>query len=428
LTEFAARLAGPRASQRVLSAVVLLAGLVLVTAGAIALRPHPAERTAAAPADPVGLRRGAAARADFDRIAASRAVRARHSAALAEDAALGLARGLFTSNRGGIVAAAARATGRRSLIVRAARGSGFGANALEAIFFVDHHAATARTLRRTVRFLVKARRRLGRRDLALEAHALGIGTLRHAIAAYGRTEPTYAELYFGSTPNRHAAAWSGLAAGGDYYWQLLAAERILRLYRHHPAALAYEAHLQARKNSAEEAMHPRPVTPQFRTPDAIARAWRHHILRTIPHDSARTHLAVSRFLGQEAHALGRSRRLYVGLRPQALDVLLYIGRRVHELSGARKPLLVSSAVRDDRYQRVLQRVNANAARAYSMHTTGYAFDIERTYASRRQAAAFQFVLDRLTAVGAIAYIHEYAAIHIAAASDAKAKLALLGLG
>jgi hypothetical protein len=85
-------------------------------------------------------------------------------------------------------------------------------------------------------------------------------------------------------------------------------------------------------------------------------------------------------------------------------------------------------VRDQRYQRVLTRVNVNATRAYSMHTTGYAFDIARNYSSRRQAAAFQFVLDRLAAVGAIAYIHEYAAIHIAVASDARAKLTLLDLG
>ena len=93
-----------------------------------------------------------------------------------------------------------------------------------------------------------------------------------------------------------------------------------------------------------------------------------------------------------------------------------------------KPLLVTSAVRDRRYQRVLLRVNANAARTYSLHTTGYAFDIARAYGSRRQAAAFQLVLDRLQAVNAIAYIREAAAIHIAVASDAPAKLALLNLG
>jgi hypothetical protein len=74
-------------------------------------------------------------------------------------------------------------------------------------------------------------------------------------------------------------------------------------------------------------------------------------------------------------------------------------------------------------------VNANAARTYSMHTTGYAFDIARAYASPRQARAFQFVLDRLSAVNAIAYIREAEAIHIAVASDAPQKLkALEALG
>jgi hypothetical protein len=133
-------------------------------------------------------------------------------------------------------------------------------------------------------------------------------------------------------------------------------------------------------------------------------------------------------MGEEAHKLGRSPRLYRGLRPATLEVLLYIGKRVHALSQTRKPLLVTSAVRDRRYQRVLLRVNANAARTYSIHTTGYAFDIARSYGSRRQASAFQLVLDRLQAVNAIAYIREAAAIHIAVASDAPAKLALLNLG
>jgi hypothetical protein len=62
------------------------------------------------------------------------------------------------------------------------------------------------------------------------------------------------------------------------------------------------------------------------------------------------------------------------------------------------------------------RVNANAARSYSIHTTGYAFDIARTYSSRRQAGAFQYVLDRLAALHAIAYIREAGAMHIAVAS------------
>jgi hypothetical protein len=254
---------------------------------------------------------------------------------------------------------------------------------------------------------------------------MGTRRLQRAVSSYGSRRPSYAALYFGSSPSRHRAAWRRLAAPGDYYWKLLAAERVMRLYRRDPAALAYEARLQARKSSAEEVLHPRLSTPRFASPTALARAWRRHVLRAIPRDGHRTHLALARSFGQEAHTLGRSRRLYRGLRPQALDVLLYIGRRVHDLSGSHKPLLVTSAVRDTRYQRVLLRVNANAARSYSIHTTGYAFDIARSYASERQAAAFQFVLDRLQSADAIAYIREAAAIHVTVASDAGSKLVLL---
>jgi len=274
-----------------------------------------------------------------------------------------------------------------------------------------------------VRYLAHARTALGRADLAVASYHLGIGSLRRAAAAFGGS-PSYAELYFGSAPDRHPRVWRRLRAYGDYYWKVLAAQRVMRMYRSDAAALAYVGSLQARKNSAEEVMHPRSRTLRFASPAAIARARRHHLLRAIPRNVGRTHVALTPQIGQEAPAFGRSRWLYAALRPSSLDVLLYIGKEVHALSGARR-LLVTSAVRDTRYQRLLMRVNANAARTYSLHTTGYAFDVARSYTTRRQAAAFQFVLDRLTAVGAIAYIREAAAIHIAVASDAQRRLALL---
>lgn len=362
-------------------------------------------------------------------IAASSAHASRPSATavLSRDASIALDRDLFTSARGGIMAAAAGVARRHDLIVRARRGTRVRTSELEAIVLADGRRPRLRRLRATVRQLVRARRVLGREDLAIEAHHIGIRTLRIAVAHFGAETPTYAQLYFGSAPDRNPRVWRALETGGTYYWRVLAAKRLMRLYRSDPRDLAWEAYLQERKNSDEEVMHPRRNTPQFRTPDALARAWRHHVLRAIPRDGARTHIVVSRVLGQEAHKLGRSRRLYRGLRPAALDVLLYIGERVHQLSGARR-LLVTSAVRDRRYQHVLMHVNANAARTYSLHTTGYAFDIARKYSSRRQRAAFQFVLDRLSAAGAIAYIRESAAIHVAVASDARRRLALLRLG
>src|SRR3954465_8483044 len=119
-----------------------------------------------------------------------------------------------------------------------------------------------------------------------------------------------------------------------------------------------------------------------------------------------------------AHRARPGRRIYWPARPGARGVLLYVGQRVHELSGARQPLLITSAVRDLKYQNALKRVNENAARSYSLHTTGYAFDLARSYQNSRQAAALQFVLDRLEALNVIAYIKEPEAIHVAVASHA----------
>ena len=71
------------------------------------------------------------------------------------------------------------------------------------------------------------------------------------------------------------------------------------------------------------------------------------------------------------------------------------------------------------------RRNREATRHYSLHTTGWAFDVLRSYRSRRQALAFQFMLDRLRTLNVIAWVREPQAIHITASSDADALLGLL---
>jgi hypothetical protein len=196
----------------------------------------------------------------------------------------------------------------------------------------------------------------------------------------------------------------------------------MTLYRHNRRGLEYELYLQGRKNSAEEVLHPKTVTPIFHSPAELARAWRRGTIVRIPNDPAKYHYTFGPRFAEQAPRVGASKALYHGLRPDAVAVLVYIGKRVHEMSGTRRPLILTSGVRDWRYQSVLMTRNPVAARSYSLHTTGYAFDILRSYASPRQAAAFQFVLDRLQAAGLIAYIREHAAIHIAVASNAKARL------
>ena len=74
-------------------------------------------------------------------------------------------------------------------------------------------------------------------------------------------------------------------------------------------------------------------------------------------------------------------------------------------------------MRDQRYQRLLERDNPFATREYSLHTTGYAFDVRRDYASREQAVAFQYMLDRLQSLNLIAWVREPGAIHITASGE-----------
>jgi hypothetical protein len=71
------------------------------------------------------------------------------------------------------------------------------------------------------------------------------------------------------------------------------------------------------------------------------------------------------------------------------------------------------------------RRNREATRNFSLHTTGWAFDVAREYRSARQARAFQFVLDRLQVLNVIAWVREPRAIHITAGPDAEALEPLL---
>ena len=80
---------------------------------------------------------------------------------------------------------------------------------------------------------------------------------------------------------------------------------------------------------------------------------------------------------------------------------------------------MTSTVRDLDYQRLLVRDNPFATREYSLHTTGFAFDVRRDYASDAQAVAFQYMLDRLQSLNLIAWVREPGAIHITASTEAR---------
>jgi hypothetical protein len=142
---------------------------------------------------------------------------------------------------------------------------------------------------------------------------------------------------------------------------------------------------------------------------------------------ARYGVRISTTMGELAGRLHQSRRLYRALRPQALAALLYLGAATQGISGA-APLILTSTIRDRPYQQLLGASNVEATRNYSLHTTGFTFDILRHYVGSDQSRAFQFALDRLTALNVIAWVREPAAIHVTVGPLAKELLPLLRAG
>jgi hypothetical protein len=124
-------------------------------------------------------------------------------------------------------------------------------------------------------------------------------------------------------------------------------------------------------------------------------------------------------MGELAPDLGVEPELYRALRPEALATLIYMASRVREINDGKGDLNLTSTVRDRQYQDALLGVNDQATPAYSLHTTGWSFDIERKYSGDRQAEAFQFMLDRLRALDVIDYAYEPDAIHVTVSNEAK---------
>jgi hypothetical protein len=293
---------------------------------------------------------------------------------------------------------------------------------------VDERFDPEKALASTARYLSIAGDRLGREDLAFVSYHMGIGNLESVLADYGEDRPPYVQLYFDSTPTRHRRAYRRLAALGDdssnYWWKLLAAREIMRMYRDDPGRLGRLALLHTSKASAEEVLHPADRTKVFATPDDLAQAWDDGEIVPFPQDETVTGLQRDGRMGELARRIDQPAERYQGLRPEALAMALYIGAQVREISG-QSPLIVTSTVRDGAYQRELVSRNGEATRHYSLHTTGWAFDVLRDYRSRRQALAFQFALDRLRSLNAIAWVREPRAIHITVAPDAEVLLPLL---
>jgi soluble lytic murein transglycosylase-like protein len=289
---------------------------------------------------------------------------------------------------------------------------------------VDERYDPVTALAATGRYLTFAKDQLGRDDLAVASYHMGVGNLQNVVAAFGGGEDTpYAELFFDSSPLRHAKAWGILAGLGDdsstYLWRVEAAKDIMRRYRDDPAALTERAAAMTAKNSAEEVLHPEDDTEVYAESAAIETALQSGDLSPLRRAELRAEgIVIDPSMGELAPRLKQRKTLYRALQPDALALLVYLARGTKAISKA-EPLVLTSTVRDSGYQRLLTRRNIEATDGYSLHTTGWAFDIERTYRSRRHALAFQFMLDRLQALNLITWVREPAAIHVTAGPESR---------
>jgi hypothetical protein len=286
---------------------------------------------------------------------------------------------------------------------------------------IDDRFDPAKALAATVRYLRIAQEHLGRADLAFESYHMGIGNLQRVLDLYGggRAVP-YPQVYFDTAPDHNRAPFMLLSSFGDdsslYYWRLLGAQQIMRLYRTDRGALTRLAALQTATDSNAYVLHPPGETKLFSSPDELDRAYAARTVLPLPSNAARLGLHYDPNIGALARRLGFSAAVYRGLRAPALDLLVALAARVRALSGGRATTLtVTSAVSDERYQQLLGVSDPPAA-------AGWSFTIARRYASRAQAAAFQAMLDRLQALNLIAWERFPSEIEVTVASDASQAL------
>jgi hypothetical protein len=293
---------------------------------------------------------------------------------------------------------------------------------------IDARFDPAHALAGAVRYLTTARDRFGRADLAVVSYHMGIGNLEGVLRAYANVpggpiadvvrehDLSYARLYFDSSPLRHREAWQQLASFGDdsqtYYWRVLAARDIMRLYREDPARLERLATLQGRGLSADLVLHPPSATPRFANPQELAAAVSKGVLRPLTNNPARLHYRVAPRLNRIVSSLGADPAAYRTLRPRALRLLGYMAREVYQLSGETKPLTVTRASCDVATGVILTPPGLRRKVYSSLQATGFAFDVRRRYGSGSQAEAFQWTLERLEALGLIAWTRGKGVIHV----------------
>jgi hypothetical protein len=363
-----------------------------------------------------------------------------HEDDLTRRATAGFADVVYEKSPGGVVATAKRTARWRPLVERAARAYGVDPDTLEAIVFLESagrpdviaggnlegavgltqilastatdllglkvdlarsrdltsriaRAKTAKQARRlerarrkadqrfdpklaleaAARYLKQAKDKFGREDLAVASYHMGMGNLQTLLGRYGDDRASYARLFFDTAPMRKPSAYSLLSSLGDdsstYWWKVSAARNIMRLNRGNPAQLAHLTALEDQGGPGARRLYPNGV----------------------PATKTKAHKPPAYMAALGLRMFGDARTDYAP-DPGTEAVLAYIGAGVRAISGQR-PLIVTTA-------------------------HGVGLQTARRYRSRKQALAFQYMLDRLQAWNLIAWGRGDSSIAIVVGPDA----------
>jgi hypothetical protein len=250
---------------------------------------------------------------------------------------------------------------------------------------------------------------------------MGVGNLQAVLDAYdGGAAVPYAQLFFDSTPVRHAAAFGLLSGFSDqselYYWRVLGAAALMHMYRTDHASLVRLAGLQMAGDSTELVLHPPDRSTAYADPEALSSAYADGRLVALPSNARALGLVYASSIGAPAAGRHVPAGLYRGLTPAALNALLTISTAVRRLSGVHAPLELTSAVIDRQAQAADGLDDPPAA-------GGWSFTIARHYATAGQAPALHAVLDRLQALNLVAWTAQGSVVQVTAAADAEQVLA-----
>src|SRR4051794_23261518 len=223
---------------------------------------------------------------------------------------------------------------------------------------VDQRFDPKFSLEAAARYLQMAQKKFGREDLAVATYHMGMGNLQTILSRYGDQRPSYARLYFDSAPMRKPRAYDLLSSLGDdsstYYWKVRAAREIMQLSRKDPKKLGRLQGLDDTGGAGARRLYPNGV----------------------PENGSKTRKPPGYLAALGLHLAASAKADYAP-DPATESVLAYIGAGTKAISR-QAPLTIRNA-------------------------HGIRIDVSRRYRSRKQALAFQFMLDRLQAWNLIAW-------------------------